>query len=236
MPHNLVVGMTESGKTSLAKLYCDGFKKSGIKTMVLDPVHDTGWNADFQTHDPEMFLKVVKSERNCMIFVDESGSAIGRYNSEMEWLATTSRHLGHSCWFIMQDATQVAPIIRGNCTKAFVFACDPKLIERVASEWNEQTLRNCERLPKFCFYVASRFDQLQIGEIDLTTGTVSVNVVGSDQIPNEDQDDGLGSQSEQVVESQSVHGVGDSGVDSAHDSRLPGGDDNVADQRRTSDG
>lgn len=178
MSHNLIIGMTESGKTTLAKLVCSEAKKKGVKTAVLDPLHDE-WDCDFQTSNQDEFLTYVRSNQKHMLFIDESGTSIGRYNPAMEWLATTSRHLGHSCWFIMQGSAQVMPIIRTNCSKCFLFATDARMTDIIASEFCEPELRAMPTADKLHFRLISRFNPLMEGRVDFDPPGVYTGDAGS---------------------------------------------------------
>jgi len=91
MAHALILGMTLSGKTSIAKTLCAKYKASGVKTIVLDPMNDPAWQADFRTYDPEEFLNILWASRQCAVFIDESGDMVGRFDKEME--KTTLRFL-----------------------------------------------------------------------------------------------------------------------------------------------
>jgi DNA helicase HerA-like ATPase len=57
MAHSLILGMTESGKTTLAKRLAQHYKSRGIGVIVLDPLNDD-WPCDFKTADPDEFLRV----------------------------------------------------------------------------------------------------------------------------------------------------------------------------------
>ena len=61
MPHSLIIGMTESGKTTLATEICRDYRARGIKTIVLDPMYDQRWDADFLTTDKARFLEIVQN-------------------------------------------------------------------------------------------------------------------------------------------------------------------------------
>jgi hypothetical protein len=153
----MIIGTTESGKTFLSKCLVAEFKKRGYPCAVLDPFCDPEWQADFITANGEEFLAYVKRSRNHFLFVDESGTTIGRYNPEMEWLATTSRHLGHSSFFIGHRATQVSTVIRTNSHRAFVFATDLDSAKLLAVEWREPQLVKLANLGKGEFFMVTRF-------------------------------------------------------------------------------
>jgi hypothetical protein len=133
--HVLILGITQSGKTTLAFKLAAIYKAKGTPILVLDPDKRSEWQADFITDDPEYYLQVVKVNKSCALFIDESGQSIGRYSGPMAWLATNARKWGHKSHFIAQRATQIDPLVRGQCTTIFLFkqsVADSKIL---ASEY-----------------------------------------------------------------------------------------------------
>lgn len=135
MAHYLVVGRTESGKSSWAKVAIEHARAHGFRVMVLDALRDPSYKADFITSDPEDFRRRVfhRDSEKCLLVVDEAGFSIGRYAPEMETLATMSRHKGHQCVFVTQMPIQISPTIRNNCANLVCFAIGPQAA-RVLSE------------------------------------------------------------------------------------------------------
>lgn len=119
--HVLILGITSTGKTTLAFKLAKLYKSKGTPVLVLDPDKRREWDADFITDDPEKYLATVKLNKKCALFVDESGMMIGRYSGAMAWLATNSRKWGHKAHFITQRATQIDPNVRCQCTNIFLF-------------------------------------------------------------------------------------------------------------------
>ncbi len=155
--HVLGVGMTMSGKSFLAKSIAASLKKKGIGVIALDPLRDPGWHADFVTDDAEKFLATVKASRRCAVFVDESGSTVGRYNPEMEWLATQGRHWGHRVYFLTQRGSQISPTIRDNCSELFLFRVSRKDAALWAEDFGFDELEQAASLPQYHFFHAKRF-------------------------------------------------------------------------------
>ncbi len=119
--HVLILGITETGKTTLAFKIAAMQKQKGRPILVLDPDKRREWNADFITADPEEFLEVCKVNQSCALFIDESGQTIGRYAGSMQWVATNSRKWGHKAHFISQRATQIDVLMRTQCSNLFLF-------------------------------------------------------------------------------------------------------------------
>lgn len=136
--HVLIVGITNTGKTTIAFDMARRYKKAGKRIIVLDPDLRREWEVPTVvdsgkeeieggviTDDPDEFLLICKNSQSCALFIDESGSMIGRYDTQLEWLATQSRKWGHKSHFIMQRGSQVSPTVRNQCSSAFVFKQSP---------------------------------------------------------------------------------------------------------------
>jgi len=155
--HILIVGMTESGKSTLAKLLVRNLKSAGHKVAVLDPISDPAWKADFITSDIDEMRKYLAENRSVYVFIDESGSVFGEgRDATHSWLATTSRHYGHSVAFISQRAMQIPRTMRDQCQRLYLFTSSVADGELHAEEWNKPVLYQCNTLPQFYFYSVSR--------------------------------------------------------------------------------
>lgn len=174
MAHCLILGMTQSGKTTLAKKLAHGYRARGISVIVLDPLGDPEWPNDeegtFQTRNRADFLRTVKASRQCAVFVDEAGESVGQYDDEMHWLATRGRHYGHQCHFLSQRGQQIAKTVRDQCSKMYLFCCSKTDGKILADEWNQEELRNVNVLGRGEFFVVSRFDPMRKGKVNLDKG------------------------------------------------------------------
>lgn len=159
--HSLILGMTLSGKTTLAKLLCKKLRERyEITTIVLDPLNDPEWETDYLVNNERDFLKLFNGLQSCAIFIDESGKAVGRYNTAMEQTATIGRHLGHKCFYLTQGGTQLAPIIRNQCSTLYLFTTAKSDCIKHANEWNQPELINGCTLAQGEFYMCSRYGNL----------------------------------------------------------------------------
>lgn len=175
MAHVLILGTTESGKTTCGKRLAHKWAASQVNVLVLDPLNDPGWIPDtqndeslykvFQTSDPEQFLAVFWESRRCAVFIDEAGEAVGKYNVVMQETATRGRHWGHSVHFLTQRGTQVALTVRDQCTRLFLFRSGPKDCKTHAEEWGQEELLNAVHLPKGCYYYVTRFGEIKRGSL-----------------------------------------------------------------------
>lgn len=119
--HTMVIGRTESGKTTLLKRLIRYYHGRGLNCLVLDALNDPTWGADFVTDDPDLFIDVAKANVDCILMIDESGEMVGHYDREAFWLATQSRHFGHSSFFASQRAQQIAPTVRHQTSALALF-------------------------------------------------------------------------------------------------------------------
>jgi hypothetical protein len=144
--HILILGITQTGKTTLAFKLAEEYHAAGVNVLVLDPDKRSGWKADFLTDDPQEYLEVVKLNKSCALFIDESGQMIGRYAKEMAWLATNSRKWGHKAHFITQRASQLDPTVRNQCTTIFLFKQSLSDTKDLANEFVAEELEQAHTL------------------------------------------------------------------------------------------
>lgn len=165
MSHSLIFGMTESGKTTLAKKLAARYKYNEVPVIVLDSLNDPGWECDYQTTDPDEFLRVFWSSKRCACFIDEAGDAVGRYNTVMQRTATRGRHWGHAVHYISQRGVQIAPTVRDQCGHIFLLTSSLDDGKVHASEWNKPELKTCNSLAKGNFFHCTRFDPVERGSL-----------------------------------------------------------------------
>ncbi len=162
MPHSLIIGMTGSGKTSVATAMSGMYQQKGVKVIVLDPMLDPRWKADFITHNRGVFLQVMQhpETQSCAVFVDESGEMIGQHGKELFWLATRSRHAGHNVHFICQRAKQISPNVREQCEYLFMFKTALDSSKEIANDFNRPELQEANTLQQFEYFQCSRYGEL----------------------------------------------------------------------------
>lgn len=165
MAHSLILGQTESGKTTLAKQFAGFFRQQSRMVLVLDPMNDPNWPADFRTADPAKFMEVFFANKEAYVFIDESGKAIGKYDTEMEQLATIGRHWGHSCFFLSQRGAQINTTVRAQCRHLFLFTSSSADCKVLANEFNAPELLQATALPQGSYYHKARFGPLETGRV-----------------------------------------------------------------------
>jgi energy-coupling factor transporter ATP-binding protein EcfA2 len=160
MAHSLIIGTTGSGKTTLAIELARAYKRRKRPVLVLDPFRDARWRdagVTLLTDNPEHFMRAATRNRDCALFIDESGKVVGRYNDDMFWLATDARHYGHSSHFIAQRAMQLSPTVRDQCEYLFLFRVSRRDAKLLAEEYTDDSLLESSALPKGEYFFKSRF-------------------------------------------------------------------------------
>lgn len=155
--HAMICGMTESGKTTLAKILAKRIRAKGYNVVVLDPLQDPEWEADYQTDDPDKFMEVARNSIRCLLVVDEAGESVGQYDKTRHWLATRARHWGHTSFFLAQRAQMIARTVRDQCGIAYLFRMSLDDAKLMANEFAEEELKNINRLKQFEFFYVTRF-------------------------------------------------------------------------------
>lgn len=196
MSHVLIIGMTESGKTTLAKELNKRYRAQGTASIVLDPLNDPGWQAGedcFQTRDKKRFLEVVKNSRSCNVFVDEAGESVGQYATEMHWLGTRARHYGHSAHFICQRTVQVATTVRDQCKTLYLFNVSKKDSITLADEWNREIIKDSFKLGQGEFFIIRKFKPVQYGKMHKAPdGRITIEVSDNPGIHDYSETDNAG--------------------------------------------
>ena len=161
MAHALILGISESGKTTLALRLAAAYKAQGVGVLVLDPLRNPEWHADFITNDETEFLDTFWRSRSCMCFIDEAGEAVGKYNLAMQKTVTRGRHWGHAVHVISQRGAQLSVTVRDQCRHLFLFCSSRRDGEMLAAEFNRPELAECAGLKQGEYFHASRFGELK---------------------------------------------------------------------------
>lgn len=179
MSHTLIVGMTESGKSTLAAQLSKAYHDRGIGVIVLDPLLDPRWQADLITADSNYFLSVVQhpDTRSCAIFIDECGEMIGHYQHEMFFVATRGRHMGHNCHFITQRAKQLSPTVRDQCSFLALFSCSYPDAHEMSLNFNRPELKQANILQKGDYFFCGRWGDLRRLKVNFFIDTQTTEVI-----------------------------------------------------------
>lgn len=150
MAHCLVVGMTGAGKTTWARKKAHSLQRAGRPCLILDPFKRASWIVDpdlcFVTNDENLFLEAVWKNKECSIFIDESGDMVGRYNNAINSIATKARNFGHKVYFIMQRTKQISVTIRAQCSELVVFRSSLNDTRDLANEFVQEKINEAHNL------------------------------------------------------------------------------------------
>ena len=126
--HCLYVGVTQSGKTTLARIVSRGLRSHKIPVAVFDPMGTATAGGDwgegvliFTTeHD---FLEWIYSEDavGFHVFIDEAHKILGHSNNENFWMLTEGRHFFLTLHLMTQRPKKLHPDVRHNCGRCYMF-------------------------------------------------------------------------------------------------------------------
>lgn len=150
MAHDLVVGITRSGKSTLCKQIARRAMAEGRHVLVCDPAGDPTWPCSWSTVDAFDLLAVMKVNRQCIVFVDEAHEALGfsgsRQSRELAWITTGSAKFGHRVYLITQRATAISTTVRMQCAVVHAFRQQPADAKVIGNQWGGQAMS--EAIPK----------------------------------------------------------------------------------------
>lgn len=147
--HSLICGVTESGKTTLAHALADALDSAGQNIIVFDPVGTKTaagkWpeNAIVFDDEGDFFAYLARDDVfHAHVFVDESGEVFNLSKRENFWLLTRGRHFGFNVYCICQRPKMIAPTIRNQCSKAYVFRLAQDDLEEIGRDFGFSNLKN----------------------------------------------------------------------------------------------
>jgi energy-coupling factor transporter ATP-binding protein EcfA2 len=128
--HVLYCGVTQSGKTTLARHHARILSRAGYDIAIYDPVntatHGGGWPDGAQIMDsPELFHKYVdrangEPERPIFLFVDECADIFGHSETHAHWIPRQIRHRNIYLRMIVQRPKMLHPNVRTQCAYAYI--------------------------------------------------------------------------------------------------------------------
>lgn len=154
--HTYIVGITNSGKSHLAKHLAASYKQAGYGVLVLDPQQSQEWAqiADFCTTDRDEFLDVFWKSKNCKVFVDECQDVMDNNDREMHAIVKRGRHNGHQVFLISQRPSSIARNARTQCSQVISFKQNRDEAAILAREFGNDDLRDVCRLGQYEFIKA----------------------------------------------------------------------------------
>jgi Zonular occludens toxin (Zot) len=123
--HTGYYGITQSGKTTIARAVARALAKSRHQIVVYDPVgtstHGGDWpKSSLIYNDSEKFLRDVRNMQNAQIFIDEADEVFSHEQKENFWILSRGRHQGLYSHVITQRPNRVHPTVRSQCTRAYL--------------------------------------------------------------------------------------------------------------------
>lgn len=162
------VGMTRSGKTTLATMIVAGRYAAGRQVAVLDRMKDPRWKCHKRFTDPREFLAFAMRSVGWELVADEWGVTVPRGEDDraFDWLGTTARHHGHAVHVICHRWTQLRPALRDGLDNVFCFAQGKGSAALLAEEFARPELMEVVRFPRLQFILAARCADTRPGTIE----------------------------------------------------------------------
>lgn len=142
--HTLIAGVSQSGKSTLARMFSRALLEHKKRVVVFDPTlftatagGDWGTGAEIYT-DPAEFLDALEDPQkvsNAHVFIDEADEIFSHQQKENFWILKKGRHFGLSVWVITQRPKMVAPTVRNQCTRAFLFRLAIDDVKEIAADF-----------------------------------------------------------------------------------------------------
>ena len=151
----LIVGVSESGKTELAKRL---IKESSIPVFIRDPI-GASWprmTARFETSDELRLLLDAQKKAPCIVVIDEAADFFAVGQRENHWIFTRGRHDAMLPIAIGQRIKMMAPNIREQATDLYVFESSIEAGEILAEAYNMAGLENAHTLRQGEFFHVRR--------------------------------------------------------------------------------
>ena len=185
--HRAIVGVTRSGKTTLAQVLAAGLHSRGRFVGVFDPRSTPRqWKCDVWTRSPYELLAWAQAHNSrsvgkpIYLFWDEWGAYVGRGTKRAEpfkWLGTTSRHNGQTQVVIAQAWRDIDPTLREQVDQVYAFCTAHRSAAMLADAFNRPELEEeLQHLPRLFFKEVTRFAESRSGSISFSRGGVRVKL------------------------------------------------------------
>lgn len=127
--HTLITGVTQSGKTTLAREIARGLAKKKQDIVVYDPNIETataggGWpEGSVIITDPIQFENYMNRDdvSRAHVFVDEADEIFSHELKHNVWMLKKGRHYGLAMYVMTQRPKMVAPTVRNQCSTCYMF-------------------------------------------------------------------------------------------------------------------
>lgn len=157
----LIVGVSESGKTELAKRL---IKESQIPVFIRDPV-GASWprcDAMFETSEELRELLRKQNKQPCIVIVDEAADFFSVGQHYNHWIFTRGRHDAMLPIAIGQRIKMMAPNVREQATDLYVFESSIEASAILAEAYNMDELNRATDLKQGEFFHVRRMNGKRI--------------------------------------------------------------------------
>ncbi len=128
-PHSLIIGVTNSGKSTLAKKISQIFFSKGINVFIFDPYASSNWSSqsrDFKFSKPDNFIGKINQLKRGVLIIDEAPLLFDDYKNEMNGLMMRGRQQGLKIFLLAQRYKNLPPNSRGNANLVYAFSQSPE--------------------------------------------------------------------------------------------------------------
>lgn len=145
--HDMYIGVTMTGKTTLARMHSRELaaRQKDRLQVVYDPVLSTqtkggGWPEGAVVYeDFESFMTWCSKNGDADLWIDEAADHFGVSDRENHWLLRRGRHYGFVVHLISQRPKMLAPNVRGQCSRAYIFRLAKADLVEVAADLGSET-------------------------------------------------------------------------------------------------
>lgn len=145
--HQLIIGVTQSGKTTLARKFSRELCAAKKKVVVFDPMGTETAGGDWGKgaiifSDREKFLDYVYSDDcvNAHVFVDEAHKIFHHTMDENFWMLTEGRHHHIYLYLMTQRPKKVHPDVRTNCEFCYMFRLAQDDAREIGSDYGHSDI------------------------------------------------------------------------------------------------
>lgn len=154
----LIVGVSESGKTTLAnKLIAE----TVLPVFVRDPVQ-CAWTKNNGFFDTSDQLKKLLNGKPALVVVDEASDFFGTSQRDNHWIFSRGRHYGIIPIAIAQRIKMVVPAVREQATDLYVFESSLEASQLLAEAYNSPILLDAVELNQGEFFHVRRENGIRV--------------------------------------------------------------------------
>ena len=162
----LILGSSESGKSTIAKILIEQYKNfTDRKILVCDPMGYEWENADFVTQDSDELLEKAQKLENCLLFIDEAGKSIGRYPKGKTWFTDASRHNFHSVIICAHRSVHVSRDMIPHFNVFYLLSQTKKDAVELSEDLNDEKIKEIQFYKRLQFMRFQRFTEPKRGKI-----------------------------------------------------------------------